>query len=95
MTAPRFIAALLSLFTCKSLDALTVDANVLGFGATRNQAIEMASQEYRKYRQMAMSSYEASDVIQLTKPLTCINKDRGLYQCSLSFSWRLPNINQL
>ena len=95
MTAPKFITLLLSLFTCKSLDALTVDAHVLGFGATRNQAIEMASQEYRKYRQMAMSSYEASDVIQLTKPLTCINMEKYLYQCSLSFSWKLPDNHQL
>lgn len=90
MTTPKFIVTLLSLFICKSLDALTVDANVLGFGATRNQAIEMASEEYRKYRKMAMSSYEASDVIHLTKPLRCISKDKALYQCSLSFSWRLP-----
>ena len=90
MTSKKLMASLLMLFSCKSLDALTVDANVLGFGATRNQAIEMAAREYQKYRQIAATSSYPGLAVTLSQPMRCIHKQQGLYECQLGFHWSFP-----
>jgi len=89
MTAHKVISLLMMLFTCKSLDALTTDSHVLGVGATRSRAMEVAVQEYEKYQKISDTSRKSSYEAVRKDPATCRVMINGMYECVIKFNWKI------